>query len=410
MPVFISHSKHDLQYAKDVCSALEGQDIECWMAKRDIRPGQTYDVEMPAAMRRCRLLILLLSKASANSPEVRRELSVREQVDIDRPLFLVETEVAPEDGDLTHYISRHQRIAHSSNRQAQLDRIVSETQFVLNRPPTQTAPDTPKLGLTRSPTNSAAEAMAMPQLRTTFVSPRRNQVRRLNADVLSSDGSLTASISGDQLIITYRNRHNSFRPLEASLTARVSAAAPVTPTRALCVARLGARGVQVVVKTNTSGSLLLRWDDDRYPETQRWETLAIEDALSAIALGRDIAITDSAGSLHWPLTNSELSDPSFASAALDAALWGRTLILLRVRKNPSIGPAEILVWPSTSLSDALDQGQWEPVHQVLPKSLRSLGLIRQSPGEAHGDDILLYTEPASSSPLTGHALGLATLP
>ncbi len=40
--VFISHSTKDKQWADQLCSSLETVGISCWIAPRDIQPGQSW--------------------------------------------------------------------------------------------------------------------------------------------------------------------------------------------------------------------------------------------------------------------------------------------------------------------------------------------------------------------------------
>ena len=40
--VFISHSSNDHKAAQTICTALEHRGLVCWMASRDVGPGQNY--------------------------------------------------------------------------------------------------------------------------------------------------------------------------------------------------------------------------------------------------------------------------------------------------------------------------------------------------------------------------------
>jgi len=44
--VFISYSSEDKNVADAVCGTLEKQDVRCWIASRDVPPGQSW----PAAI------------------------------------------------------------------------------------------------------------------------------------------------------------------------------------------------------------------------------------------------------------------------------------------------------------------------------------------------------------------------
>jgi len=72
--VFISYSNEDESVATAICSALESQNISCWMAPRDIPPGVTWAVAIINAIKQSRLFILVLSETSNVSPPVLSEL------------------------------------------------------------------------------------------------------------------------------------------------------------------------------------------------------------------------------------------------------------------------------------------------------------------------------------------------
>src|ERR1041385_385498 len=72
--VFISYSSANAAEAQAVCEALESQGIACWMAPRNIIPGADWSEAIIAALNTCRLLVLVLSEASNQSPQVKREI------------------------------------------------------------------------------------------------------------------------------------------------------------------------------------------------------------------------------------------------------------------------------------------------------------------------------------------------
>jgi hypothetical protein len=73
--VFISYSKPDQMIAKDLCSYLEAQNIPCWIAPRDVLPGSNFPGSIIEAIDESRVVVLIFSKSSDNSPHVIRELT-----------------------------------------------------------------------------------------------------------------------------------------------------------------------------------------------------------------------------------------------------------------------------------------------------------------------------------------------
>jgi TolB-like protein/lipoprotein NlpI len=72
--VFISYASRDAGIAHELCAGLETADIPCWIAPRDVRPGEPYAAAIVQALGTCRMLVLVLSKNSIESPHVLREV------------------------------------------------------------------------------------------------------------------------------------------------------------------------------------------------------------------------------------------------------------------------------------------------------------------------------------------------
>src|SRR3954469_14745390 len=72
--VFISHSSLDKTAGDAVCAALEARGIRCWIAPRDIRPGQDWAAAIVEAIRGAQILVLVFSGHANDSPQVRREV------------------------------------------------------------------------------------------------------------------------------------------------------------------------------------------------------------------------------------------------------------------------------------------------------------------------------------------------
>ncbi|BCM88444.1 putative HTH-type transcriptional regulator [Abditibacteriota bacterium] len=72
--VFISYSSKDKQVTDAVCAALEVREIPCWMAPRDILPGTDWSEAILEAIVGSRIVVLVFSSASNDSPQVKREI------------------------------------------------------------------------------------------------------------------------------------------------------------------------------------------------------------------------------------------------------------------------------------------------------------------------------------------------
>jgi WD40 repeat protein len=72
--VFISYSTRDKTVADAVCAGLEGRKIRCWIAPRDVPPGQTWASAIAQAIEQSRVLVLVFSDGANQSPQVLREV------------------------------------------------------------------------------------------------------------------------------------------------------------------------------------------------------------------------------------------------------------------------------------------------------------------------------------------------
>jgi hypothetical protein len=74
--VFVSYSHHDKPQADAVCATLEAKGIRCWMAPRDIVPGQEWGGAIVDAIQSSRVMVLVFSNHANASPQIRREVQL----------------------------------------------------------------------------------------------------------------------------------------------------------------------------------------------------------------------------------------------------------------------------------------------------------------------------------------------
>jgi TolB-like protein/tetratricopeptide (TPR) repeat protein len=72
--VFISYASPDIAIADAVCAALEREGVICWVAPRDVLPGDFYADAIVRAIDASRAIIIVLSKSAVASPHVLREV------------------------------------------------------------------------------------------------------------------------------------------------------------------------------------------------------------------------------------------------------------------------------------------------------------------------------------------------
>jgi len=73
-PVFVSYSQPDRDVALAIVSQLEGHDVQCWVAPRDVTPGSEWAEQIVEAIARAAVMVLVFSASANGSPQVRREV------------------------------------------------------------------------------------------------------------------------------------------------------------------------------------------------------------------------------------------------------------------------------------------------------------------------------------------------
>src|SRR5438045_9360991 len=74
LDTFISYSSKDKTAADAASAVLERAGVRCWIAPRDIRPGQEYGHAIIEAIDRCRVMVLIFSANANDSRQIHREI------------------------------------------------------------------------------------------------------------------------------------------------------------------------------------------------------------------------------------------------------------------------------------------------------------------------------------------------
>jgi hypothetical protein len=160
--VFISYSSTDKVTADAVCAALESRGIRCWIAPRDVLPGEEYAAALVRAVHESRLMVLVFSSRANQSPQVLREVERAVSQSIPIIPFRVEN-VAPT-AAMEYYISTcHWLDALTVPLERHLETLASTAAQLLNR------------------TASRPVASPVPVAAAALVTPRRSTWPRLAA-------------------------------------------------------------------------------------------------------------------------------------------------------------------------------------------------------------------------------------
>ena len=72
--VFVSYASEDAEVARQVCATLEPEDVNCWIAPRDVAPGESWAGQIMGAVDISSVLVVVLSDSTNRSPHVAREV------------------------------------------------------------------------------------------------------------------------------------------------------------------------------------------------------------------------------------------------------------------------------------------------------------------------------------------------
>lgn len=119
--VFISHSSKDREFARTICTALEGRGLTCWLASRDVGPGENFMDAIVRAIRAAKVMVLVFSENANNSDEIKREIVLAGNAKLTVIPVRIE-EVVPKDAFAYQFATR-QWIDLFDDWESQLERL-----------------------------------------------------------------------------------------------------------------------------------------------------------------------------------------------------------------------------------------------------------------------------------------------
>lgn len=155
--VFISYPSQNKPLADAICAKLEAEQIRCWIAPRDILPGQNYAEALLKAIDSCRVFILVFSDSTNKSPHIMSE--VQRAFNNNRVIIPFRIEDISPSTALEYYIGNaHWLDALTPPADHQIDTLARVVQANLNQeteisplPPRPARIEPPAPGITGSP-------------------------------------------------------------------------------------------------------------------------------------------------------------------------------------------------------------------------------------------------------------------
>ena len=123
--IFISYSTNDTDIAEKARDYLEENGLDCWMAPRDIKTSDNYAQEIMDALNEAKIVTLIFSKSSNESPYVLEELDKAYK---DKPIRI--DDVLPK-GSMEFYLRNNQWLDASTNPEDFFDDLVKDARRLI---------------------------------------------------------------------------------------------------------------------------------------------------------------------------------------------------------------------------------------------------------------------------------------
>jgi len=128
--VFISYSSKDKPIADAICAHLEAAGVRCWIAPRDITPGEDWPTAISQAIAQGRVLVLVFSAHSNASEDVSRELYLAANHKLVIIPFKIEN-IEPEAGKQYYLARTHWLEALNPPTQEQIQNLVERVKTLV---------------------------------------------------------------------------------------------------------------------------------------------------------------------------------------------------------------------------------------------------------------------------------------
>ena len=159
--IFLSYSSEDQRAAAEICRLLELQGVDCWIAPRDVSPGEDYGVQIIDAIEAARAMVLVLSDHANSSTFVKNE--IERAISKNKVVIPFRIENVQPSRALELFISRSQWIdAWTPPLEARIQVLATAIRGLLSLPEIDSPVRTdPKQGATRLPKRSLARPLAL---------------------------------------------------------------------------------------------------------------------------------------------------------------------------------------------------------------------------------------------------------
>jgi TIR domain len=211
--VFVSYSQPDYACAMELVTRVESEGIDCWVAPRDIAPSSDWAAEIIDAISNARVMLLIFSASSNDSPQVRREVERAVHKNVNILPFRIEA-VMPSKSLEYFLSSQHWMDAFPPPREAHYLRLCSYLKNQLSKavPSSSASPDIastqPAPILTKPSPWDGAQVARLERLLAGYIGPIARHLVKAAAARASSLDEVVAQLAKELESETERHEFN----------------------------------------------------------------------------------------------------------------------------------------------------------------------------------------------------------
>jgi len=146
--LFVSHPSTKADTAMHIEKALNARGVDCWIAPRDIEPGEQWDIAIRHAIADTDAMLLLFCIDSERSKQVKRELILADQSN--KSIIPMRLERI-EPHELSYHLADSQWIDWIEQRDEAIDRIAAKAREFQAGPPPAAPPPMPRAPVASHP-------------------------------------------------------------------------------------------------------------------------------------------------------------------------------------------------------------------------------------------------------------------
>src|SRR5262245_18437523 len=136
--VFISYTSTARAAADQLCTVLERNGIQCWIAPRNIPAGSPWPEAIVTAIRESGLMISLVSRDALRSKDMARELESADRSNV--PILPIRRDATPLEGPFAYFLGNRQWLDLHDNAPEECENAILEAVRTLQAESNGSAP------------------------------------------------------------------------------------------------------------------------------------------------------------------------------------------------------------------------------------------------------------------------------